>query len=71
MPSPTVPQPDPTQDAQVEVNLHCDLTNIDGMKNYIERRLGLPNVQLEVLAGGTMSIAYLVATKRAKKDHGF
>jgi thiamine kinase-like enzyme len=58
MPSPTVPQPAPTQDEQVEMDLHCDLTNIDGMKKYIARRLGLPNVELEVLAGGTANYVY-------------
>ena len=58
MSSPTVPQLGPTQDAQVEMDLHCDLTNIDGMKNYIERRLGLPNVELEVLSGGTANYVY-------------
>lgn len=43
---------------QAEIDLHCDLTNIDGMKKYIERRLGLPNVELESLAGGTANYVY-------------
>ena len=58
MPSPTVPQPGSTQDAQVEMDLHCDLTDIDSMKKYIEYRLGLPNVELELLAGGTANYVY-------------
>jgi hypothetical protein len=53
-----VPQPDLTQDAQVKVDSHCDLTNVDGMKNYIQHRLGVPDVKLEVIAGGTANYVY-------------
>lgn len=68
MPSPTVPQPDSTQDAQVETDLHCDLTDIDGMKKYIERRLGLPNVELESLAGGTANYVYRLLGQNTESE---